>query len=535
MRGKAVRNLSIRNKLFAMAGVAVLLLAATAAFAIPSLGAIKSESSKVADAQAMYSKISLAYESWLLDDDQSNMYAAVVALKDPSQAKLAETTWGQAVGGFEGAVKYLDEAAKIANTDAERADVKTIQASLADYNTFSLKLRSAAQAGNVQKAVQTATVDNLKPSNDLPVEFEKTRDVALASAASQQKALDSKVSQLTTMMIVITFVGLLLMLIATLWISKMITRPLKAFVDGLNQARNGDLRVSVAVESSDEVGQASKTFNEFIDSLRNSVTRISETTKELAASSQEMSSLSHMLSANAEETSAQSMVVSAASEQVTANVTTVAAAVEEMTASIAEIAQNATEAGGVTNEASQMATVVNENIGRLDASSSEINEVVELINSIAEQTNVLALNATIEAARAGAAGRGFAVVANEVKDLANETSQATAEIAKKIEAIQHDTKSAIDSVGRIVAIIERVDDIQTTIASAVEEQSATTNEIARSVSEAAMGTGEITNNISGVAQAAESTASGAQQSNNSADGLSGMASTLRELVDHFQY
>ena len=140
---------------------------------------------------------------------------------------------------------------------------------------------------------------------------------------------------------------------------------------------------------------------------------------------------------------------------------------------------------------------------------TEIGQVIKVITSIAQQTNLLALNATIEAARAGEAGKGFAVVANEVKELAKETAKATEDISRKIEAIQTDTKAAVDAIGTISGVINQINGISSTIATAVEEQNATTNEMARNVSEAARGSGEITSNIAGVAQAAESTSRGA--------------------------
>ncbi len=147
----------------------------------------------------------------------------------------------------------------------------------------------------------------------------------------------------------------------------------------------------------------------------------------------------------------------------------------------------------------------NATVSSLGESSAEIGNVVKVITSIAEQTNLLALNATIEAARAGEAGKGFAVVANEVKELAQETARATEDIARRVEAIQSDTTGAVDAINRISAIIERINDFQTTISSAVEEQTATTAEMSRNVTEASTGAVQIAKNIAGVAQAARDT------------------------------
>jgi len=169
-------------------------------------------------------------------------------------------------------------------------------------------------------------------------------------------------------------------------------------------------------------------------------------------------------------------------------------------------------------------------VNRLGESGSMIGGVVKTITSIAEQTNLLALNATIEAARAGEVGKGFAVVANEVKELAKETARATEDIGGKIGAIQQDTRLAIEAIRQIQAIITRINEIQTSIASAVEEQTATTREIGRNVTEAAKGTTEIAASITGVADAAGNTSKRAQEATGEIRLLSQLSARLEELV-----
>jgi len=174
-------------------------------------------------------------------------------------------------------------------------------------------------------------------------------------------------------------------------------------------------------------------------------------------------------------------------------------------------------------------------VAKLGESSAEIGNVVKVITSIAEQTNLLALNATIEAARAGEAGKGFAVVANEVKELAQETAKATEDIARRVQAIQHDTGAAVTAIEEISQIVGQISDRQATIASAVEEQTATTQEMSRSVSEAAGGTGEIANNITGVSTAADATTQALTQTRTAVDELSRMAADMRTTVSRFTY
>jgi methyl-accepting chemotaxis protein len=267
-----------------------------------------------------------------------------------------------------------------------------------------------------------------------------------------------------------------------------------------------------------------------ITQLKQVEAALENTVQTLASAAQELTSVSQQMASNSEETASQASVVSAAAEQVSRNVGTVASATEEMGASIKEIAKNAHEAARVATAAVKVADKTNATISKLGESSAEIGNVIKVITSIAQQTNLLALNASIEAARAGEAGKGFAVVANEVKELAKQTAKATEDIGRKIEAIQTDTKGAVEAIGQIGTIISQINDIQSTIASAVEEQTATTAEISRNVSEAALGSREIAQNVMGVAQAARGTTEGAANTKTSAEELARMATELQHLV-----
>jgi methyl-accepting chemotaxis protein len=250
----------------------------------------------------------------------------------------------------------------------------------------------------------------------------------------------------------------------------------------------------------------------------------------LAAASEELSAVAKQMTANSDETTKQSAIVSTATEQVTSNVSSVAAAAEEMSATVREIAKNASEAAKVATAAVRAADETNKTVAELGGSSVEIGKVIKVITSIAQQTNLLALNATIEAARAGEAGKGFAVVANEVKELAKQTAAATEDISQKIEAIQNNTKGAVTAIRQIGEIIGQINDFQNTIASAVEEQAATTNEIARNASEAAKSSQAIAGNINAVTTAARNTSEGAANTLSSAEELARLAGELRALI-----
>ncbi len=328
-------------------------------------------------------------------------------------------------------------------------------------------------------------------------------------------------------------VPLLVVSIAT---SRSIVLRLRDIVDRFKDATEGgwDLTKRIDVTSSDEIGELMKWFNAFIAQLDEMIQAISQNALQVASASEELNVTSQQISANSEETSAQANLVSNAAQQVSQNLQTVATGAEEMGASINEIAKNAAEAAKVATSAVKVAGTTTAAVSKLGESSTEIGEIIKVITSIARQTNLLALNATIEAVRAGEAGKGFAVVANEVKNLAKETARATDDISRKIGAIQTDTKEAVDAIGTISAVISQINDISCVIATAAEEQNATTNEMSRNLSEAAHSSGEINSNIAGVAQSAQGTARGATDTQEASQHLVQTFALLRRLIDQFK-
>jgi methyl-accepting chemotaxis protein len=295
----------------------------------------------------------------------------------------------------------------------------------------------------------------------------------------------------------------------------------------------GDLTRRINISSADEIGELARWFNVFMDHLQELMQSIAATTEQVAAASEELSATGRQISANSEETTAGMQGVSEAGGQVNTNLQTVASGAEEMNSTISEIAKNATEAARVSGEA-VAAESANQTVSKLGDSSVEIEKVIETITSIAQQTNLLALNATIEAARAGEAGKGFAVVANEVKELAKQTAKATEEIKQKITVIRDNTGGAVGAIGGIKQVIDKISHISTVIATAVEEQSATTSEMSRNVSEAARGAATISSNIQGVAEAAQNTSTNVGEAQTATEHLARTASQLRELVGRFK-
>ncbi len=297
----------------------------------------------------------------------------------------------------------------------------------------------------------------------------------------------------------------------------------------------GDLSQKVGTKTVGDFKELTDNVNLMTANLTESVKKIATVAQALARTSEDLTEVSQQIQDNAEHTSGQANSASTYADEVNLNAQIVATGVEEMSASIKEIAKSSADAARVATNAVKMTETTNQTIAKLGQSSVEIGKVIKVITSIAQQTNLLALNATIEAARAGEAGKGFAVVANEVKELAKQTAKATEDISQKIETIQTDTKSSVEAIAQITAIINQINDFQNTIASAVEEQTATTNEIARNVAGAASGTSEIANNITSVAEAAQSTTAVASKTFKSADKLAKLAAELQALVSQFKY
>jgi len=289
----------------------------------------------------------------------------------------------------------------------------------------------------------------------------------------------------------------------------------------------GQLDWNAIAETSAKVEEMTRTYHEALE-------RVALRCSDLFSSSEGLTAVSSQLELSAEETALQSTAVSSATEEVSVSVQTMAVSMDQMTESIKEIARNTNQGRGIARQAVELASETNAVVSDLGVNSEEIGKVIKLISSVAEQTNLLALNATIEAARAGDAGRGFAVVANEVKELAGETARATEEISSKISSVQTNVDKVVDSSGQIRGIIEEINDMQTSVAVAIDQQTAMTAEITRSVADAASATKEIARNVTNVSQSAELSNSGAGQTRKAAGRLMELASEMQTMVDEIR-
>jgi methyl-accepting chemotaxis protein len=434
--------------------------------------------------------------------------------------------------------RQIDENLAAIKASAEGKDADAVARAIAAYAEFK-ELAPKVLSWSRENTVNLSIKLSMGPAREAVDVMVQTL-VRLKGYLEKRLDADKQTSQNTYnssfwMTIVAAAVGIGLGLILSLFVTRSITRPLGAAIHFAGAIAGGDLTQRLRMTRRDEIGDLGSALDKMAEGLKSQQTSIAETAQTLAGAAQELTAVSQQMASNSEETAAQANVASAAAEQVSSNVTTVSTAAEEMGASIREIAKSANEAAKVATTAVRVAETTNATVAKLGESSAEIGNVIKVITSIAQQTNLLALNATIEAARAGEAGKGFAVVANEVKELAKQTAKATRDIGQKIEAIQGDTKGAVEAIAEIGKIINQINDIQNTIASAVEEQTATTGEISRNVSEAAKGSSEIAQNITGVAQAARSTTEGASQTKSSADGLSKLAGDLQKQVSQFKF
>lgn len=392
--------------------------------------------------------------------------------------------------------------------------------------------------------------------------LDKLSKVQTDEGASEFKAAGAAyLAQRRLLLMVVAFAVVIGFMIVTV-ISRSITKPLDRIIAVMQELTKGNHKVTVeGIERGDEVGNVAKAVQVFkeglieADDLRAKQqadqqreldrgkrmasaiagfeTAIAEIVSVVSSSSTELQATAQSMSGAAEQTLHQSTDAAAASEQTTQNVQTVSAATEELSASIREIGKQVTESTNVVSEAVRQGDETNEMVKGLADAAQKIGEVVNLISAIAGQTNLLALNATIEAARAGESGKGFAVVASEVKALANQTAKATEEISAQVRAIQEATDGSVKAIQHITKTVNRVNEISTTIASAVEEQSAATQEISRNVQQAAMGTTEVSSNIQSVTQTAQQTGAAANQVLGAAGELAKNGARLKNQVEEF--
>jgi methyl-accepting chemotaxis protein len=312
-----------------------------------------------------------------------------------------------------------------------------------------------------------------------------------------------------------------------------LNHSVEALLKAMSRFAGGDLSVRVDIRRDDDLGRLCEGFNASVDSLRTLVSGLTESGGQLTAEASRLMEIANTMLNDSRENDQRSRSMAVMSKSVDAGVQGVAGATRQMESTVAEIARNSGDAARMAMGAVGLAEQAGKAIHKLGESSREIGDVVKVIAGIAAQTQLLALNATIEAARAGAAGKGFAVVADEVKDLATETTRATEGISARVARIQADTGTAVEAIDSINQAIARMNELQTVVAGAVEEQAATTSEIGHNLEEAAAGSASISTSASQVQEAATRSSTDAQGLQQAAASLAGVAQGLVAAVRRF--
>ena len=523
-------DLSVRVKILTAVAVAALVALIVGVTGLRALSKA-SESAQVIYRNNLVSSAAMAKIGKAVTQVRVDLANQVLSSDAASTTKFAQ--------GVEADLATFDAAMTAYGRSGPSGDRATIAHLQATWTAYTKVLREQMLPAGARH--DTAGWAKIRDGQTLPLLKQVYADVDALDAAEQKSAAANAAAAKSgyessrTSSVLLLIAGLLAALALGALVARKIVQSLARVKEVCVALAAGDLTHTVGLTSRDEPGQMGSALDFAIVKLRQTVSTIDGSAASLASATEQMTGTAAQIAASAEETSAQAQTVSAAAEQVSRSVETVSAGSEEMGASIREISQNASEAARVAAEAVSVTAATSATMAKLGESSAEIGNVIKVITAIAEQTNLLALNATIEAARAGEMGKGFAVVASEVKDLAQETAKATEDISRRVEAIQADTTGAVAAIEGISEVIGRISEFQTTIASAVEEQTATTAEMNRSVSEAASGTGEIAENITGVAEAARLTSQGVAETQQATAEMARMSTQLSTLVATFQF
>ena len=405
---------------------------------------------------------------------------------------------------------------------------------VAEYRTLRDKeLVPAVQAGDLS-AYQKIRAAKVVPVSDAIMSSISDEVARSASEASQQRdGASVALARANWIVIAVLLLALLLALAVSVVTIRSITNPLKAISRAIAALKVGDLTQRSGLDSRDELGRTAADVDAALDVLTGTITAFTVASDEVRAAASSVETTAKAIVVQAESSAADAAKVAAAGVQLDENVSTLAATGVQMGATIAEVAQSASTASNTAASATEAASAASATIRRLGESSRQIAEVTELISTIASQTRLLALNATIESARAGEAGRGFAVVATEVKTLATETANASQDVQDRVATITRDVNDAVLAIDEITRVIEEISETQSTIAAAVEEQSAVTQGSTIAVQHAADGASSISHDIAAVASGSSSTLDSGRALEDVVVALTSSSDDLSTLVSRF--
>ena len=452
---------------------------------------------------------------------------------------------GDAVAPFQAAITRDDEqlAAALARfastpgyTAADRAAVEQFRTRFGAYQRLrDEKVIPASTAGDKATAYRALTGDVVPVYKAAMAQLADLMAQEVARSASVRAHADDDYRTARLTLATLVACGLAVPLVLALAVTRTIVAPLRAVQGVLVAVAAGDLTHDADVVQGDELGEMARALRTATDGIRGPVQAMASCARTMEQAAVDLAAVNGEITSMAERTSARAESMAATAQQVSGNILQVASGAEEMGTSIGQIARDAAVAAQIGGTAVRRARDASVTVADLGDASTRIGQVLGLITSIAEQTNLLALNATIEAARAGEAGKGFAVVAGEVKDLAGETARATGDIEDKVKAIETGTAGAVSAITGVTGDMEQINEHQTSIAAAVEEQATTSAEITRNVARAAAGSGDMAAHVAEIADAARSTSAGVQRNQQAAERLSAMSAELREIVGHFRY
>lgn len=390
------------------------------------------------------------------------------------------------------------------------SQVSTILASFAQ-DKYLKGLSVLSENGEPFSAYKAADFTPSLPSQSSPI-LHNQRPIGTLVLSYDSKAMKADVSRQILMTLVQSVVLVFMMvMVALVLVQRFIFHPIRETTIMLETfaAGNGDLTRQLSVTHHDEIGTLASVFNQFVQTLRNSIQNVATVSRQLSLASvslndnaatvshtaQEMHQLSDTAARSTRDTSAAITTISTATTEMSGSIATIASSIEELNVSQNEVSRGIQSEATIISAMSQRSDEVRTIIAALSKSSGTIGQVVDVIRDISDQIKLLALNATIEAASAGEAGKGFAVVAREVKELATKTAEAINAVQTQVQDIQLSTKQSVDAISAIIATIAEINTISQTMVAAVEEQSATVGLVAQNVSTVSSSSGGISRTV----------------------------------------